>query len=70
MNSAGANLTGIQQHRDPIDDLFQGVSPGAKPELRSRNFTGTLLALDRDLGDLRGLEYAFQESATIGIVGL
>jgi len=70
MNSAGANLPGVQQHRDPIDDLFERVSSGAKSQLRSRNLTGTLLTPDRDLGDLRSLEYAFQESATLRIVGL
>jgi len=70
MSWAGANLTGVQQHRDPIDDLFQRVSPGAEPQLRSRNLAGTLLTPDRDLGDLGGLEYAFQESATVGIMGL
>jgi len=70
MNSPGANLTRVQQHRDPLDDLFQRVGPGAKLQLRSRNLAGTLLTPDRDLGDLRGLEYAFQESATVGIKGL
>jgi hypothetical protein len=70
VNSAGGNLLGVQQPRDSSDDIFERVSPGAKTQLGSRNLGGALLTPDGDLSDLRGLEHTFQESATVGLMGV
>jgi hypothetical protein len=70
MNSTGANFARVQQPGDSIDNLFQGVCLGAEAQLCAGNLGGALLALDRDLGNLGGLEHAFDEPTAVRILWL